>query len=165
MGSSELLVIGLIGIPIILVWWLRVNAAMVFLSLCLGYVMVQFLGADVRAFAELFMPDSNVSTSVCKLVLLLAPAVLTAAFMMRSVKGSRRLWNMLPAIAVGTFTALLVVPLLASETTRSIAHIALWQQFLRAQDLVVTAGAIISLLFLWMQRPRPSEAKRKSTKD
>jgi len=165
MGSSEFIFIGLLVVPVLLITLLRVNAPMVFLSLCLGYVIMHFLGADARIFADMFMPQASASTAVLHLMLLLSPAVLTTIFMIRTVKGSKRLLNLLPALAVGSLTALLVVPVLSSDVSQSITKLSLWQQFVRMQDLVVGVGALISLLFLWMQRPHTSsESKGKKAK-
>lgn len=149
-----LIVLALVGAPVLVLMLLRISATMVFLGLCLGYVVMQFLGGDAQSFASLFTAHATVSTSVMKLVLLLFPAVFTALFMIHTVRGARLLLNLLPALAVGCLTALLVVPLLPSGLAHGVSSLALWHQVTRLQDLIVGAGALVSLLLLWTQRPR-----------
>ena len=152
MGQNELLAIALLVAPVAVMLILRTNATFVFLSLCLGFTVNTLLGADIRSFAETFFPQAGSNT--VELLLLILPAFLTALFFTRSVKGlPRLLLNVIPAIAVGCLVAVLIVPLLSADLSRSIVSLAFWQQLVRIQSLVVGGGAIISLLFLWLQRP------------
>ena len=54
MDHNFILVIGLVLLPIVVIMLLRINATMVFLGLCLGYVLTQFLGNDAKSFAQTF---------------------------------------------------------------------------------------------------------------
>lgn len=154
MSSAEIALLALIGVPIAMVMLLRANGTLVFLSLCLGSVVTQFLARDIQDFANLFFPQANLAPYEFKIGLVLAPALLTAVLMLRSVKGLRYLLNILPAAAVGGLVPLLVVPLLPEMGRQPIVQQQLWQGLSRAQDLVVGGGAIVSLLFLWVQRGR-----------
>lgn len=152
MGQNELLATALLVAPIALLLILRTNATLVFLSLCLGFTVKTLLGGDIRSFAETFFPQVGADT--IQLLLLLLPALLTALFLMRSVKGVPRLiLNVIPAIAVGCLAAILVIPLLPADLSHAITSLALWKQLVRVQPLVVGGGAVVSLLFLWLQRP------------
>lgn len=151
-------------LPVVFIIFFRVNAALVFLSLCLGYILMQFVAPDANSFLELFkakIPKGNdQSNDIVKLVLLLLPAVLTSVFMIRTVKGkSKQLLNVLPALGVGLLGALLVVPLLPPGLSHSIIDTNLWDQLLKAQNLIVGASALACLLVLWMQRPKTGEGK------
>lgn len=142
--------------PVILLMVLRVNAALVFLSLCLGDVLVQFVSADANDLVSLFSSGhQTTSHNFLKIALLLLPPTLTAIFMIRTVRGhGRLLLNSLPAAGVGMLGALLVVPLLSPGLSHNIVHADLWHQISRAQDLIVGASALICLLVLWLQRPK-----------
>lgn len=154
MDKNQLLVLGILAAPVVVLMVLRINATLVFLSLCLGYVLMQFLGPDAKSFAETFMSHTTLSTNVMKLVLLLFPVVFTSLFMIFTVRGVKLALNVLPALAVGCLGVLLVVPLLPPGTSHAITDMSLWHQAVRLQALIVGAGALISLLFLWLQRPR-----------
>lgn len=151
MGQNELLAIALLVAPIALMLILRTSATFVFLSLCLGFTVNTLLGADIRSFTSTFFPQAGANT--IELLLLVLPAFLTAIFMTHSVKGvPRLLLNAIPAVAVGCLAAILIVPLLPADLSRLITSLTLWQQLVRVQSLVVGGGAVISLLFLWLQR-------------
>jgi hypothetical protein len=156
----------IILIPLILMVILRINAALVFLSLCLGDVLVQFVAPDANSFFQLFsakVPNGlDTGNDNLKLILLLFPVVLTAVFMIRTVSGKGRLLlNVLPAAGVGLLGALLVVPLLPPGLSHNIVGSELWEQVQRAQNLIVGASALTCLLVLWLQRPHAGKHGKK----
>src|SRR5581483_4091071 len=142
---------------------LRINAALVFLSLCLGDVLVQFVAKDTSEFLTLHndkLPTSNTGSNTVKLILLLIPVVLTAIFMIRTVSGRSKLFlNLLPAAGVGMLGALLVVPLLPPGLAHNVIGSSLWTNVNHVQDLIVGASAIICLFVLWLQRPKAGHSK------
>lgn len=149
---TPLIVLGALVVgPVVLLTLLRINAAFVFLSLCLGNVLVQFLGKDAITVVG---GAHAVSSNYVQLGLLLAPVVLTLLFMARTVRGSRLLLNLLPALGVGLLLALLVVPLLSSGLSANIVRSSVWYDMQKSQDLIVGFSALICLVFLWMQRPK-----------
>lgn len=153
MDANIAIVVGLLLAPVVLLTVLRASATLVFLGLCLGYVVMQFLGADARSFAAMFLGHEAVSANLLQLALLLIPPLLTMVFMARTVRGTRLLVNLIPAAAAGCLMVLLVVPLLSPGLSHAIMDMPLWHQAVRLQGLVIGTGALISLLFLWMLRP------------
>jgi hypothetical protein len=154
---NALIILGLIaGLPVVLLMVLRINATLVFLSLCLGNLLVQFLGNDAQSLLNLAAKRGHsTSMQVIELILLITPVVLTMVFMVKSVKGRTKLaWNLLPALAVGVVGALIVVPLLPSGMQHEILASKYWIQLIKVQSLVVAIATLICLLFLWMQRPK-----------
>jgi hypothetical protein len=150
-------------VPVVLLMVLRINAALVFLSLCLGNVLVQFVAGDSNSFFSL-LSSSHVTNpahrlqatnDTISLVLLLLPVVLTAIFMVRTIRGrGRLLLNALPSAGVGLLGALLIVPLLPSGLSHDVVGSSLWDQVQRAQDLIVGTSALVCLFVLWLQRPK-----------
>ena len=94
-----------------------------------------------------------------KLILLLFPAVLTAIFMIRTVRSTKLFLNILPALGAGCLLALLVVPLLPPGTSHAIDSMKIWQQAQRLQDLIIGIGALVSLMTLWLLRPKQTNEK------
>ena len=149
---------GIVLVPVVVLMVLRINAALVFLSLCLGDVLVQFVAPDANSFLTLFsahVPKGiDTGNDMIKIVLLLVPVILTAIFMIRTVNGYGRLaLNLLPAAGVGLLGGLLIVPLLPSGLSHNIIGSSLWSQIQRTQDLIVGGSALVCLLVLWLQRP------------
>lgn len=165
--SSEVILGGVVVIPVAVLMLLRINAALVFLSLCLGDVLVQFIANDASSFLTTFSGSHTVtlvttSNSNVKIGLLLLPVVLTALFMIRTVQGTPRLLlNALPAAGVGLLGALLIVPLLPPGTAHDIISSSLWSDVQRSQGLIVGLSAVVCLLVLWLQRPKTGGHKRR----
>ena len=156
-------------IPVLVLMLLRINAALVFLSLCLGNVLVQFIAPDANSFLTLFsahVPRGiDTGNNSIKIILLLLPVVLTAIFMIRTVRGHGRLaLNLLPAVGVGLLGGLLIVPLLPAGLSHNIIDSSLWSQAQRAQDLIVGTSALVCLLVLWLQRPKTGGSKHRKHK-
>src|SRR4051812_3807764 len=112
--TPQMTLAAIVLLPVIGLLVLRVNAALVFLSLCLGDVLVQFVASDANQFIT-FLSTSRAGSQIhtsddwLKLGLLLLPVILTAVFMIRTVRGpGRLLLNALPAAGVGLLGALLV---------------------------------------------------------
>jgi hypothetical protein len=159
MAHLVLLVLAVLA-PVVILTILRVDAALVFLSLCLGYVLVQFVSYDaVSLVTSIFPHASSLSDNTVKLIFLLLPAVLTIIFMFHSVSGTRVILNFLPALGVGLLGVLLLEPLLSSGTRVALESSSLWHNFQQAQTLIVGASSIVSLLFLWMHRKQGHHGK------
>lgn len=160
MTTPVIILTAIVLIPAVVLMLLRINAALVFLSLCLGNVLVQFVANDTTTFLTLHANQvlhqtTSPSNNLVKIVLLLLPVALTAIFMIRTVNGHGRLiLNALPAAGVGLLGALLVVPLLPPGLSHNIVGSPLWSQVTRVQDLIVGASALVCLLVLWLQRPK-----------
>lgn len=157
---SPTLVLSLVVVlPMLVLTLLRINAALVFLSLCLGDVLVQFVAPDATAFFALFSANNfnsnSVASNTIKLVLLSLPAILTAVFMIRTVKGKFKLMiNVLPSVGVGLLAALLVVPLMSVSLQHNITGSFLWELAQKSQDLIVGSSAMVCMFALWLQRPK-----------
>jgi hypothetical protein len=157
--SPEIILGAIVLVPVIVLMFFKINATLVFLSLCLGNVLVQFVAQDAESYLSLFATQANsdveAGSETIKLILLLLPAVLTALFMIRTVRSKGKLFlNLFPAIGVGMLGGLLVVPLLPGDMSESITEAALWGQAQQAQNLIVGVSAIICLFVLWLQRPK-----------
>lgn len=138
---------------------LRINAVLVFLSLGLGNILVQFVAEDADSFMTILQSSQvtqpvEPTSNMIKLILLLLPVILTALFMIKTVKGPKLFLNILPAAGVGLLGALLVVPLLSPGLAGEIMSSYLWLEASKAQNLIVGSSAIICLFVLWLQRPK-----------
>jgi hypothetical protein len=136
-------------LPVLAILLLRVNGAIAFMSLCLGSVLVAYTSTDVDDLVNSFAAKGalNVNQWV-QLTLLIAPFLLTILFTRGSVKGAKKMTNLLPALAAGLLFALLVVPLLSANIQRQIHHQAAWTQLSNLQTSVILGGALFSLIFL-----------------
>lgn len=148
------LAIAIVALPAVVLTALRINATLVFLSLCLGQVLVLFVSQDVASTVGILMSNGSTSPMLVSIGLLTIPAILTAFCMIGTIKGRvKQVLNLLPALSVGALGLLLVMPLLSAGLQSGIESTPVWEQVKGLQTIVVGASAIISLFFLWVQRP------------
>ncbi len=152
--SHDIPLLILLFAPLVVFTLLGVNAAVVFLSLCLGQVLVQYVGSELISGLTTLSPHfSEVNKSLVQLGLLFAPAVASTVIMIGSVRGNgKKILNALPSVGVGLLAALMSVPLFAPGLRKAVQAGSFWQQLSRAQALAVGITALISLVFLWTQR-------------
>lgn len=143
------ILLSLVVVPILAILLLRVNGAIAFMSLCLGSALVQYTSGDMVDLITSFSAKGKLDLSQwVDLVLLVAPLLLVILFTHGNVRGGKRFTNILPAVATGMFTALLVIPLLPVKLQHGIEQLGAWTQLDNLQTSVVIAGAVFSLLFL-----------------
>ena len=165
MNSATIPLACIVALPIAIIIILRINATLVFLSLCLGAVLAQFVSTDSSTLTN-FITTSNISYTLrptyntWRLVLLLLPVITTMFIMIKTVRGnSKMVFNVLPAIGVGFVGALLVVPLLPKSAAHEIISSPLWKQMSKAQAIIVGVSAIICLSMIFMMRPKNHDGK------
>lgn len=157
MMTPLVLIAAMVAVPVFILITLRINAAIVFLSLCLGSMLVQFVGNDASSFINLFSTSKLVMHLGASIFLLLLPAVFTMVVMIGTVRGKFRvLLNILPAVAVGAVWLLLAVPYFTPGLQAAVKGTSTWHDIEKVDTLIVTTSTVVSLLFLWLQRPKRS---------
>lgn len=162
MSHNVALIIALV-VPVFIFLVLRINAAMVFLSLCLGAVLVEYVAGDANSLLSLFSSRTgSFSASSMQLALLVAPAAVTSVVTVFSIHSKPKVMlNLFPALAASLLALLLVVPLLTPGLRHALMSQMVWKELVRAQALVVGSGALVSLIFLWFQRRHFKQPERK----
>ena len=153
MDHNIALIIAL-AVPAVLFVAIRINASLVFLSLCLGAVLVQYVGSEASTLMHLATPRAGpASTSTIQFLLLVAPAAVTSLVTVFSVHGRlKNVVNVLPAVAAAALFVLLALPALPPGLRHELQGQQAWHYLSNAQSLVISAGAVVSLGFLWTQR-------------
>ncbi|HSW74813.1 MAG TPA: hypothetical protein VLG16_02995 [Candidatus Saccharimonadales bacterium] len=158
----DVLLLTILIAPVVLLMFFRVNAVLVFLSLCLGEVLVRYVAGNANSLLTFVAPNVPPNIlNVLQVAVLLAPVVLTSMFMIGTVHGKGKLvLNILPAVGVGLLGVLLAVPLLPPGQRFGIESQDLWAQLTKLQALIVGASAFVGLVFLWAQRHRLGAKER-----
>ncbi|HEX7963338.1 MAG TPA: hypothetical protein VF466_01985 [Candidatus Saccharimonadales bacterium] len=153
MNQNILLLVALAA-PALVFVVIRINASLVFLSLCLGAVLVQYVGSEANDLLHLLSPHAGaISNSTVQFFLLLAPAAVTSVVTIFSVHGRiKNFVNILPSVAASALFVLLAVPALTPGLKHSLQGQTAWHYLSNAEALVVASGAVVSLGFLWTQR-------------
>lgn len=139
-----LLVLG----PLVLTYFLKSNAALGFLTVCVSFV----LSTSVIGDLENLLSQLNLSTtsSTVSIAILTLPLVLTMLLTRKSAgKGVKFGLQLVAAACAGGLLALSVGPVLGSSTEFDVTESGFWSQLLKIQSIVIGAGAISSLLLIW----------------
>jgi hypothetical protein len=154
MMSYDVILIAALALPLLVFMVFRVNAAMVFLSVCLGAVLVDHVASDASMIAGSFSPKTNsLSQTTIDLGLLLIPPLVTTIIMALSLHGRLRVFiNLFPAAAASMLLVLLAVPMLPRSLAFNLMTQNTWRILSNSEALVIGAGALVSLFFLWTQR-------------
>lgn len=151
---SDIFVIASIAVPALLILAFRSNAALAFLSLCVGNVLAQVAATDTNQVlgAAARLPSDSAQT--ISLVLLLLPPLMTAIFMIRTVKKSHIALQFLPAIGLGAAALILSQPYLPPSFSQQLATSPIWGRLDKLQVIIIGLSAFICLMVVWAQRPK-----------
>lgn len=145
--------------PAAVVWLLRANGALSFLSLAAGYVIFNFSSNDISSlFGQL---HTSVKSSSVSLAILLLPPTLTLFFTHHGIARAKRLLHIAPALACGGLLALVSVPLLTDSVSGNFYSSSLWNDLVRYQSSIVGLGALASFLLIWFDAFQKSKSKKK----
>lgn len=140
----------IVAVPTLLIVFARAKAALVFVSLCLGSVLSVFVGDTALDMVQTFVRGYSPTTqAIVQFGLLLLPMLLTILFLSRTVRGSKWIINIFPALLTGLMTLYLVVPLLPPGTMYGIYGTTIWEQLTQYQAILVGTAALATLAQLW----------------
>lgn len=146
--------------PAVVAFVLRVNAAILFMSLCVGEILVIFVSNNATSYLSPLYPTGHISFSSMRLLLLLIPPVLILLLMFHSVVGrSKLILDLIPGIATGLLLALLLVPILPVGLSVQIQSSNIWHHYYQYQTVIVVFGALSSIVFMLLGRQNPKHSR------
>lgn len=163
MGSmilQNIAIIAAIAVPAVVLVLLRSNAAIAFLSLCAGSVLVRFVGHEANLAGTMFANTKAVDPYM-QVMLLVLPLVLVAIITRKTVPAAKLVVNIIPAIAVGLVGVLLAVPLLSGGAQSAITDTQGWKLLEASQEFVVAVSVAVSIIALWLTKPGHHGKKKK----
>lgn len=162
-AAQNLFILIAIGLPVLAILLLRTHGAIVFLSLCAGSLLVHYVGNDAALVGSAISNNASISNQYAQMALLLIPVILSAIILRGSMKGGKMIFNIIPAVAVGLVSVLLVVPLLPYGAQNAVTGTRGWDLLSHSQEVVVTASVLASLIVLWFS-PYSSHHSKKHHK-
>ena len=166
---ADLWLLLIFAVPIVAIVALRVNALIVYLGLCLGYVLSEFDGTnkEVTKIAGSSKWVQHVGgSSNAHLILLLLPAVILLLFTIKTASGGKYSINLIPAVAVGILAVITVVPLLPVSTAVKVMNEPLWTSVTKYQGALVALSVLIATIMLIIEHskfsPKPKGKHSKS---
>ncbi|MDB5166331.1 MAG: hypothetical protein JWM37_403 [Candidatus Saccharibacteria bacterium] len=141
--------------PAVLLLFFRSNAALTFLSLCLGSVLAHVASNDASQLLGSTSANGQlVNPMLVSVGLLVIPAILTALFMIKSVRPNRLIFQVLPAVSTGAAAIILGKQYLSLSAQDQLSQSVVWQTVNQFDVLVIGLSALFCLLAIWMQRPK-----------
>jgi hypothetical protein len=155
---SLIILLAIIIVPALVLIFLKINAVFVYLALCLGAVLSQFVSNN-HQLNSLVSKSTIVNqylggNSNIRLGLVVVPPILVAVFMIRTAKGRKLSLNIVTSISVGFLAAFLVIPLLPLNTSTAISSLSAWTQLSKFEGPIVGISSVLILILLIVQRPK-----------
>jgi len=145
---TDVVLASLILGPAAITFLLRSNAALGFLTLCLGFVLSTSVIGDLKQLLSEI--NLSVTQSTLGLILLIAPLTITLIFSRGAKKKELFFWlQMIVALCTGGLLALSVAPILASSSEFDLSTSAFWDELQNLQSVIIGIGAILSLFLVW----------------
>lgn len=133
--------------PAVITYFLKSNAALGFMALCVGFV----LSTSVIGDLEHLLSETNLSLTedTLALILVLVPYLGTLLLSRKAAgRGMHFYLQLLVALAGGGLLALTIGPLLSSSQV-NIFDSKFWEQLQNIQAGIIGAGALLSLVLIW----------------
>lgn len=135
--------------PLLITYFLKSNAALGFLALCVGFVLSTSVIGDLKHL----LSETNLSVSgqTLGLVLVLLPLIVTLLITRshNQRKGVGLIVQLVCALCAGGLLALSLGPILITSSQFNITSASLWKDITKAQAVIIGAGSLLSLLAIW----------------
>jgi len=145
----DVVLAGLILGPVIITYFLKSNGALGFLALCVGFVLSTSVIGDLKHL--LSETNLSIANDTLALALLGLPLVLTLLLSRKAhAKGLFFYAQLLAALLAGGLLALSAGPLINSSVSFNVLDSNFWTQLQKYQSGIIGAGALLSLLLVWL---------------
>lgn len=153
---TDAILVALILGPAAITYLLKSDAALGFLTLCLGFVLSTSVIGDLKQL--LSQADLSVTESTLALILLVVPLVVTLLLVHSGKRRGIKLWlQLLVALAAGGLLALSVGPILSGSSQFDVSQSGFWGTLVNLQSVIIGAGAFLSLTLIWFNHGRKSK--------
>jgi hypothetical protein len=145
----------LVGLPVLLVFFLKTNAGVMFFAGCAGLVLLGTLDPALVTTAGSVVPVEG--EAYVRLAVVLLSIVFAAIIFSHSVQGSKILIHMLIAVLMGIMLWLVLPSSTGISWLLGNARESIWRDFNEFRTLIVAAGFTLSLLSLSQKRSSKHE--------
>lgn len=152
------------AVPFILVLFFRSNAAIVYLSVCVGVVLQNVFGPDAHMILDAIVPrGSSLYGQGLDIFLVGAPALAATLLLRKKAKGFKFIMGIVPAVCAGLIIALSTVQYVSPLGRQAIYRTVFWKNLSEFKGPVVLLGTISSLALL-KPSPKHDESSKKHHK-
>lgn len=148
----------LLVIPLLLVLFLRTNAALMFFVLAGSITLQNYLDKDVESFTSSLLNARN--SSLVALLLIIIPFLVAAIAFRNTVPKKALFIHLILAIGVGG-TLLIVLPAYISlGVAGAVRYSVIGTNVLPYTSVILAATFLASVVVLWFSHPREHHSKR-----
>lgn len=141
--------------------FIRTNAAVSFLAICAGSVLVSSSGENAGLIASSLTSGAGMASDVTKIVLLLLPMIVCSFLLKGQIAKNLFFINLLPAICAGLLTVLFCVPLLPDSVAKTVVDAENWKMLVQYQEFVIGAGLLLSVFLISITSKNRNHEKHK----
>lgn len=152
----DIVLAALIVLPVFITYVFKSNAALGFLSLCVGFVLSTSVVGDLKHL--LSETNLSVASNTLALALIGLPYLFTLLLCHKAHgRGPMLIANLAAALLGGGLLALSAGPLINAVSTINILDDNFWKQLIKYQSAIIGAGALLSLFLVWLS---PKHSKK-----
>jgi len=151
---------GLIGLPIVLGFVMRVSAPHLFFSVMAGELLARYFGFNAAIEAEKAFRSDTI-THYTELALLTIPVILTALILRNTVSRTKNIFNLIPLIITGLVYASFALPLLPADIKAQVAGNPLGAELLNTSSNIIGVVVLVQLISLWILNHSDVQKKHK----
>ncbi len=134
--------------PLVITYFLKSNAALGFLALCVGFVLSTSVIGDLKHL--LSETHLSIANDTLGAILVLVPFLLTLLLSRHGhARGPMFFFQLIAALAGGGLLALSLGPLLTSSASFNVTDSSAWNELTKIQAGVIGFGSLLSLLLVW----------------
>lgn len=150
--QGDIIAAALLIIPLLLVLFLRTNAALMFFVLAGAITLQNYLDKDVESFTSSLLNARN--SSLVALLLIVIP-FLVAAFAFRHTVPKKALFiHILLAIGVGGALLIVLPAYISPGVAGAVQYGAIGEAVLPYTSVILAASFLASVVVLWFSHPR-----------
>jgi hypothetical protein len=150
---------GLLAVPVLLGFFMRVSAPHIFFSVMAGELLARYFGQDAVVEAEKAFRNPY-TTQYAELAILTLPIILTALILKGTISISKNILNLIPLVITGVVYASFALPLLPADVQATIASNPLGQELLNTSSTIIGVVVLIQLVALWVLNRGEKSKKR-----
>ena len=150
---ADVILAALIFSPVLLIFVLKSNAALGYLSLAGAFTLITLGSAELKDLTGHL--DVSIDAGTLNLILLIVPLLFTLLLTRKAFAGQvKTILHLAAALCSGVLLALVSVPLLNASARTNFADSWGWENLQKVQVPVVAAGFLLSLFLVWSNKPR-----------
>jgi len=152
-----------IGLPLLLGLVFRVSSSHLFFSVMAGELLARYFGRDAESLAHSLAHNESVG-SYAEIAILLAPMILTALLLRRTLSAAKAMLHTVPLAITGVVFAAFALPLLPDGLQDTIRSTQVGDKLLNLNSFIIGGVVVAQLLALWLLNYGEAESSKKRRK-